>query len=304
MIYQFPTFPMRASEFDQSRLPGFKEIHEHWTAQALNVVSLDFRCLTTPPPQNNAAAQHFTLQAQYACIIENVSMAQWIAANVGPCTCSMAYSMGLFAAVAHAQAIEFPSALELARDVCVAAHQTATENTWAIGAAVDFPEARLRVLMQEASARLDVTDLYGANTVLFTGLKEPVTQVLDRALLEGASSTRLIPVTAPFHTTQLQVIEPSISKALDRMRVVAPRWPILSSITQEFLVTEDDVRAEICRNVSRPMNWFATLKAGLGRGEAGWVESGASFILTDLVRDLFPDAGQYRDFRDMQGHHD
>jgi [acyl-carrier-protein] S-malonyltransferase len=122
--------------------------------------------------------------------------------------------------------------------------------------------------------------------------------------LEGASSTRLIPVTAPFHTTQLQVIEPSISKALDRMRVVAPRWPILSSITQEFLVTEDDVRAEICRNVSRPMNWFATLKAGLGRGEAGWVESGASFILTDLVRDLFPDAGQYRDFRDMQGHHD
>ena len=304
MIYQFPTFPMRAAEFDESRLPGFQEIREHWAAEALNVVSLDFGCLAMAPPKSNAAAQHFTLQAQYACIIENFSMAQWIATNVGPCTCSMAYSMGLFAAIAHAGAIEFQSALELARDVCVAAHQTATENTWAIGAAVDFPEARLRVLMREASAQLEVTDLYGANTVLFTGLKEPVTQVLDRALSEGASSTRLIPVTAPFHTTQLQVIEPAISNALDRMRLRAPSWPILSSITQELLTTEDDVRAEICRNVSRPMNWFSTLKAGLGRGEGGLVESGASFILTDLARDLFPDACHYRDFRDMQGSHD
>jgi acyl transferase domain-containing protein len=303
MIYQFPTFPMRASEFDEVQLPGFREMREHWTVEAEKAVDLDLACLLLGLPEESAAAQHFTLQAQYACIIENVAMAQWLGEKVGTPTFTTAYSMGLFAAVTHAGAISFQSALLLARDVCTAAHQIASERTWAIGAAVDFPEKRLRELMEESSSELEVTDLYGANTVLYTGRREPVKAVLDRALLEGASATRLIPVTAPFHTSGLLAIEPILTEVLSRIQLHAPAWPILSSITQEMLVTADDVRSEICRNVSRPMNWFATLRKALSLEGGQIVESGASFTLTELARNLFPDACTYRDFRDFQASH-
>lgn len=130
------------------------------------------------------------------------------------------------------------------------------------------------------------------------GTVDPVIQVLDRALAR-ASSTRLIPVTAPFHTTGLQVIEPVLLRHWIAC-TYKTSWLILSSITQEMLVTESDVRNEICRNVSRPMNWFATLKAALSLQQDGMVESGASFTLTELARDLFPDTCTYRDFRDLQ----
>lgn len=294
---------MRATEFDESRLSGFREIRAHWAQQAANVVALDLESLTKGPPTDLNAAHHLTLQAHYACIIENVAMAQWLEGVAGPCTCSAAYSMGLFSAVAHAGAMPFAAVLELARDICHAAHRDVSGGPWAIGAAVDFPLLRLRELMASASPDLEVTDLYGANTVLYTGLQEPVTRVLDQALAEGASATRLIPVTAPFHTTRLQAIEPAIANALDRARVSAPSWPILSSITQERLVTENDIRAEFQRNVSRPMNWFATLKAVLTQPGETMVESGASFILTELSRDLFPDSRIYKDFRDFQEPH-
>lgn len=300
MIFMFPTFLMRASEFDENRLVGFPEIHKYWTAQAANVVSLDFGCLSKAPTTDRADAQHFTLQAHYACIIESVSMAKWLEGVVGPCTGSAAYSMGLFAALAHAGSIGFPSVLELARDVCTAAHHYASEYPWATGAAVDFPLIRTSELMSEASPDLEVTDLYGANTVLFTGHRDPVIKVLDQALVEGASVTRLIPVTAPFHTTRLRAIEPVISAALDQLQLRAPSWPIFSSITQEKLVTQSNVRNEICRNISRPMNWFATLKAALAEQDGGMVESGASFTLTELARNLFPQACTFRDFRDLQ----
>lgn len=303
MIYQFPTFPMRASEFDESQLPGFREVREYWTSEAAKVVALDFACLNAGHPQDREGARHFTLQAHYACIVESVAMAQWLGDKVGPPAFATAYSMGLFAAVAHAGAIEFPSVLELARDVCMAAHQSASQQAWAIGAAVDFPERRLRELMAESAPDLEVTDLYGANTVLYTGPSEPVKAVLDRALAEGASATRLIPVTAPFHTSGLLIIEPILAEVLSRTRLRAPAWPILSSITQELLVTAEDIHAEICRNVSRPMNWFATLKKALSLDGGHMVESGASFTLTELARNLFPDTGNYRDFRDFQVSH-
>ncbi len=300
MIYLFPTFPMRERTFDKNRLPGFLALYDHWAAQAADVVALDLECLLKPPPEDPAAAQQFTLQAHYACIIESVAMAQWIEAHVGPCRCSAAYSMGLFAAVVHANAIGFQPVLELVRDICTAAHQNAATDASAIGAVVDLPLKRLRELMVQASPDLEVTDHYGANTVLFTGLRQPVTAVLDQALAEGASSTRLIPITAPFHTTALLAIEPAIAAALDRTRVQAPSWPILSSITQKLLVTENDIRSEIRRNASRPMNWFATMKVAVALQEAGMVESGASIALTELARDLFPGACTFRDFRDLQ----
>ena len=270
MIYLFPTFPMRERTFDKNRLPGFLALYDHWAAQAADVVALDLECLLKPPPEDPAAAQQFTLQAHYACIIESVAMAQWI------------------------------EALELVRDICTAAHQNAATDASAIGAVVDLPLKRLRELMVQASPDLEVTDHYGANTVLFTGLRQPVTAVLDQALAEGASSTRLIPITAPFHTTALLAIEPAIAAALDRTRVQAPSWPILSSITQKLLVTENDIRSEIRRNASRPMNWFATMKVAVALQEAGMVESGASIALTELARDLFPGACTFRDFRDLQ----
>jgi hypothetical protein len=67
-----------------------------------------------------------------------------------------------------------------------------------------------------------------------------------------------------------------------------------------MLVTADDIRAEISRNVSRPMNWFATLRKALSLEGGEMVESGASFTLTELARNLFPDTCNYRDFRDFR----
>jgi [acyl-carrier-protein] S-malonyltransferase len=299
MIYLFPTFPMRSEAFAAAGLPGLQQRLDALLRRAGEAVDFRPEVLSEPPPQDRAGAEHWTVQAHYGCIVENVALAEWLTQAVGACTLGCAYSMGLFAAAAHAGALRLEEALQLARDVCQAAHEGAPAGPWFIGAVVDFPHDRLRALVAASDEPLEVTDCYGPHSLLFTGRRDAVKAVLDQALAEGAPVTRLIPVTAPFHTRHLLAIEPRLLQLLAALDVRAPAFPILSSITQELLTTAEDVRAEFARNISRPMDWTATMRRLVQLGEPAAVEAGASTTLTELGRDAFPGCS-YRDFRDLQ----
>jgi len=299
MIYLFPTFPMRSEQFDATHLPGLPEMLAQYRQRAINAVGLDPQILYSFQSNSRETTEQTTVQLHYACITESVAMARWLTAHAGPCTLACSYSMGLFAAAAHAGTLDFETALQLCRDVCDLAHQGAPEGPWFIGAVVDFPHARLRELIAASSDPLEVTDRYGPQTLLYTGRRAAVKAVLDRALAEGAPLTRLIPITTPFHTSHLRPLEPTLKRRLEQLAMRDPAFPLLSPITQELLRTADDIRAEFARNISRPMDWTATMQRLLTQGPARAVEAGASTTLTELGRAAFPGC-VYSDFRDLQ----
>jgi [acyl-carrier-protein] S-malonyltransferase len=301
MIYLFPTFPMRAQEFDPGLLSGFTPLLQEFTARAACVVSLEADALNTFCADDRDGSEHLTIQAHYACIIESVAMARWMTTRLGPCNLVSAYSMGLFSAAAHCGAIEFERSLELARDICTAAHRAMGARLWAVGAIVGLPVARVVELLGQSAVDLEVTDRYDEVTTLFTGPRESVKQVLDSALEIGAVATRLIPVTAPFHTRGLVQIETQIADLLDDVTVRPPTCPILSSITQTQLVNAQDIRAEFCRNISRAMDWQATTQRFMLSNPKTIVEAGASYTLADMIRADYPAVCSVHDWRDFQG---
>jgi [acyl-carrier-protein] S-malonyltransferase len=301
MIYLFPTFPMRSQEFDPRCLPGLMPLLQEFTARAARVVSLEADALSTFCADDRDGSEYLTIQAHYACIIESVAIARWLTTRLGPCDLVSAYSMGLYAATAHCGVIEFERSLELARDICTAAHNAMGTQPWAVGAVVGVAAARVVELLGQSTVDLEVTDRYDEVTTLFTGPREAIKQVLDRALEVGAEITRLIPVTAPFHTRGLVQIESKIVALLDQVTVRPPIYPILSSITQTQLVTADDILAEFRRNISRPMDWRATVEQLMLTKPKTVVEAGASFTLADMVRTDFPAVCNVRDWRNFQG---
>lgn len=289
---------MRSSEFNVDNIPGLREIRDQWFARAAKVVPVDLAALSMFP-DNSPVSVHNTEQAHYSSMIENLSVAQWANNKLGPCTYSSSYSMGLFSALVHSGAIEFEASLQLVKSVWDEAMHFSQDGVWAVGAVIDFPEARLSELIQDQSAFLEITDTYGIGTLLFTGEHAAVKAVLDLALIEGAAATRLIPLSAPFHTSKLRGIEPKISALIEQIRFSNPNWPILSSLDQSWIRTCDDVRFELCRNISAPMNWLGTIGKLADTGVGTMIECGASFSLTELAKQSFPDSFQYFNYRNF-----
>jgi [acyl-carrier-protein] S-malonyltransferase len=208
--------------------------------------------------------------------------------------------MGLYSAVAFTGALTFEATLTLARDICSAAHTAMGDRRWSTGAVVGFSSPRVRELVEQAVAGLEVTDQCGSATLLFTGQSAAVKPVLDQCLAEGAPLTRLIPVTAPFHTTVLEGVKPLIEACLDSLDIQAPSCPIVSAITQDVLTTAQDVRAEFGRNILSPMDWQATMARIMKMAPDTVLEAGASSVLCDVVRDDHPQACSVLDWHALQ----
>lgn len=300
MIFLFPTFPMRSAEFDSAKILGYDKIYRHWHDRAKNSVDLNLHYLDDAYKKTVSYAQ-VTLQAHYACIIENVTMAQWASEKYGPCERASSYSMGLFAALVHLGALEFEPTLKLVGEICTKAHDALGETSWAVGAVVDLSIENLKALLLQEDVNLEITDIYAPNTILFTGLASAVKKVLDQSLLKGASITRLIPLTAPFHTTSLLKIRPQMDRLVDGLQIHDPACPLLSSLTQEWLVNAEQIAAEIRNNVSAPMDWSATMGKIAQLGGGVIVECGSSHGLTDLSRAMLSDKWNCIDFRDFSG---
>lgn len=299
MIFIFPTFPMRSPEFEISKISGLSEIYQKWFDRAKNCIPLNLALIND---SQNGTATHaqVTEQAHYACIIENLSIAEWVTKNLGQCSCASSYSMGLFSALVHSNSLDFESVMKLVQSICNQAHEALKETPWAVGAVIEFPLVKLQAAMSHIDKTLEITDFYGPHAILFTGLSSSVKTVLDRALEDGASLTRLIPLTAPFHTTSLLKINPELDRLVNALDVKAPDWPILSSLSQNWLTTPDQICAEIRSNISAPMNWNLTMQKIADLKLDMVVECGASVALTDLAKQMLSSEWKCVDFREFE----
>jgi malonyl CoA-acyl carrier protein transacylase len=297
MIYLFPTFPMRSPDFDITKIDGLSEMVGSAIKRAQNCVPLDLGLLENVNKKSGPLTPEQTEQAHYACMIENLAIADWASQNIGQCDRISSYSMGLFSAMIYAKALEFEATFELVHSICNLVHSQLGGEAWSVGAVIDFPKESLLNLISAQNTSLEITDYFGPHTILFTGPSKNVKEILDQALNDGAKMTRLIPLTAPFHTSRLESIQEQLDPLVRKLKIQKPMWPILSSLNQTWLLNADDIGNELHNNVTAPMNWFSTMQKIEALGTDTIVECGASIGLTDMARSMLPDSWTCLDFQ-------
>lgn len=302
VAYLFPTFPFRQRDFVHESLPGYPAFVEALARRAAAIVPITPRTFDHPVP-GEAVADPLdqTLQAQYACYIENVAMGQWLAARAPRADYVAGYSMGMFSAACHCGALTFEDGLVLLRDVCVNAHRLGPSDPFAIGAVIGLTYEPVRAVVDAlALARVELTDVYSEHVILVAGPVDDVTRVLDAASAAGAAETRLTPFSAPFHTSVLAPVEALTAATLDRMTVSTPSCGMVSVVTTEVMTEASQIRDELRRNVSHGMNWYGTIRTLLSLNTGLFLECGTSTHLTNLVREDVPNPCETQDIRDFQ----
>lgn len=282
----FPTFPMRDPEFDLERIEGVSGQLSELAEQAGAVVELDPSAFDRSPEALVGIGLEGALQAHYGCFIENVACAQWLESRDGEASMAAGYSMGMFPALAHLGAVSFEDGLRVMRDICTCIHRGVGGTDYATGAVIGLDQA---VLAELLLPQVEVTDVYSLETLLVAGPGPSVAAVLEGCEKAGAYETKLIPVSAPFHSTALQFLEDQFFQIVDGIEVRAPRIPIVSAGTQQQLTTPAEIREELGRNASRPMRWFATIQTLVDAGAERFFECGASPRLRRMTQREFPE---------------
>lgn len=200
------------------------------------------------------------------------------------------HSLGEFAALVAAGALDLRAALEAVR-VRGAAMQAASEGmpgrmTALIGLTAEAAAEVTRAARGEDV--LAVANENAPNQFVLSGSPAAMARVEDLARERGA---RVIPlkVAGAFHSPLMEPAVDPIRDVLIRTEIHAPRIPVAANVTGELETDPDVIRELLARHVVSPVRWDRSTRMLAQRGFDAFVEAGPGQVLSKLARRSLPE---------------
>jgi [acyl-carrier-protein] S-malonyltransferase len=213
------------------------------------------------------------------------SICAWAEAGKPEATAAAGHSLGEYAALVAAGALDFDAAVrlvELRAEVMDAAAKTSPGGMVAM---LGGDSDAVRRLADELE--LVVANDNAPGQLVLSGDTEAIEQVMARAGDETGARSRKLDVSGPFHSKAMEPALPRLRDALNDTAFRAPAFPVYSCATAAPF---EDPAEELAMNVVRPVHWRETVLAMRDAGVEHFIELGPGQVLTGLMRRILPEA--------------
>jgi [acyl-carrier-protein] S-malonyltransferase len=272
----FPAF-VRAysgneSDFVKNIFPGFKSKLE----QASEIINCDLNSFDF---ETNDFLDN-ELKSQYISYIFCCELADKIKMSQLCFDYTAGYSMGIYAMFYYTGSVSWENGLMMIKKAYESVLEAIPTNTFGMGNIIGLDQSDFNVIIKDEE--VEVINVNGSHNFVISGKISAVQNVLDKAKLEGALHTRMLPVGCPYHSKYIKESAKSFAGYINHLEVGNPDIPVVSCIDQHEITDAGAVRKEIINNLITPLNWQHTVEKMNADGVSVFLECGAGDSLTKL----------------------
>jgi [acyl-carrier-protein] S-malonyltransferase len=196
------------------------------------------------------------------------------------------HSLGEFSAFVCAGAIEFGAAIDLVRFRGQVMQEAVPLGTGAMAAILGLEDADVEQACREAAAGevVEAVNFNSPGQVVIAGQTAAVQRAIEAAKARGAKKAIALPVSVPSHSSLMRGAGQRLSERLARTEIRAPRIQCLSPVDVAPHQEPEQIRAHLGQQLSRPVQWWATVRAIATTGVGQIIECGPGKVLTALNR--------------------
>lgn len=206
------------------------------------------------------------------------SLCQWASSDRATPLAAAGHSLGEYAALTAAGAIDFDDAVRLVHERAQAMSDAA--ELQAGGMVAMLKGERDDVVELAEQIGLCVANDNAPGQIVLSGAMQDVDEAVRRADEIGCRARKLA-VGGAFHSPLMAPAAERLRRALDATPIRDTAFPVLSNGSAEPFV---DVRRELAENLLKPVRWRETLLALQALGATDFVECGPGAVLTGLVK--------------------
>jgi len=202
------------------------------------------------------------------------------------------HSLGEYSALCAARAISLAETAKLLR-IRGEAMQAAVpvgEGAMAALIGVDLEAAQKAIEAAEGDGICEIANDNAPGQVVISGAKERVEAVCGGAKEFGAKIAKLLPVSAPFHSSLMAPAADRMADALGEATINAPATTLVANVTAREAVAPDDIRALLVKQVTGRVRWTESVQYMVDQGCDTFIEIGSGKVLSGLIRRINRDA--------------
>jgi [acyl-carrier-protein] S-malonyltransferase len=196
------------------------------------------------------------------------------------------HSLGEFTAFVCAGAIEFGTAIDLVRFRGKVMQEAVPLGTGAMAAILGLEDADVEQACREAAVGevVQAANFNSPGQVVIAGHAQAVARAIEAAKARGAKKAIPLPVSVPSHSTLMLGAGQRLSERLAAIEIRTPRIRCLSPVDVALHDQPAEIRAHLGQQLSRPVQWWATVRAIAAAGIGQMIECGPGKVLTALNR--------------------
>jgi [acyl-carrier-protein] S-malonyltransferase len=226
-----------------------------------------------------------TALAAFAALRERLGP-EW----AGPVRCAAGHSLGEYAALVAAGALELEDAVRVVRRRGEYMQEAVADGQGAMAAILGLPGEAVEGLCREAAAGevLAPANLNAPDQTVVAGAAAAVDRLAG--LLKTRAGVRLVrlPVSAPFHCALMEPAARRLRGDLERLPLRDAAFPVVVNVSARPTRDAAGLRAALAAQVTAPVRWVDTVRAFAPAGAAVQVECGPGRVLGGLARRIDP----------------
>jgi malonate decarboxylase epsilon subunit len=195
-------------------------------------------------------------------------------------------SIGAYAAAVVGGALDFADAVRL---VALRGElmQRAYPSGYGMTAILGLDQASIESLLGEAEGPVYLANINAETQLVIAGSEASMAQVAERARALGAGAAKRLAMSVPSHCELLDEPARELATAFAKVELHEPQVRYLSSSSARLIRDPEILRDDLACNMSRVVDWQATLVNAYERGVRLHLELPPGSVLTGLARRVF-----------------
>jgi len=267
--FVFPAFVRDYHDDKSLQIEGF---HDHFHRQlnlASEIVDHDISFFH---PENQTFLDH-ELRTQYIAFIYGSSISDILVERGILPKLLCGYSMGIYAALVHGGALSFENGLRLIRKAFQEISYTTMAGRFGMAGIIGLQEPDIKAIL-ETLPNVEITNQNSTYSFVLSGHQYDLETALDAARKEGAFHARMLNVTVPYHSHLLKSAALQFAKFVYTLDIRSLKFPLISVLSQEVILSKEDIKTELVENLYKHFNWHATQVKMLTMGIDQFIECG------------------------------
>lgn len=247
-------------------------------------LNYDVWALVQAGPAEQLNQTEFT---QVAMLAADVAVYRVLQVNGIEADISAGHSLGEYAALVCADAIELADAARLVQARGQLMQQTVPLGQGAMAAIVGLTDEQVQQLCEEASSDTCVVSPANYNAigqVVIAGHTDAVKKAMILADTLGARLAKEIPVSVPCHCALLHDAAVKFQKVLDATTFVTPKRKVISNVDLSVHSTPENMRRLLAEQLYKPVRWVETIQTMKQLGVTQLIECGPGSVLAGLTK--------------------
>jgi len=137
---------------------------------------------------------------------------------------------------------------------------------------------------------VEIANYNSPTQIVVSGEIKPLEKLMEIAKARGARKAIPLKVSAPFHSSLMELAKNKLANYLGNIDIRDPQIPLICNVNADYVRNREEVRSALIEQMTHPVKWVDIIKKMNLEGINYFIELGPGKVLGGLIKQILPQA--------------